>query len=147
VTVNGVCHTLWQDDPQTHLCGRQSGHRSWHQCACGAVLDIPLIDQKRARREPAVPAPVTERIFDDGEGLRYSSHAAKRRAEMNVRHHEVRNALDHPETSYPADKRALGGTCYQAGRIVVITSADGLIVTLLWHRAEGRDERGQAIRT
>jgi hypothetical protein len=107
---------------------------------------LPLIDRKQARRDGVVLAPAVNRVFDDGEGLRYSTHAAKRRAEMNVRHHEVRNALDHPEMSYPADNRAIGGTCYQAGRLVVITSGDGLIVTLLWHGAEGRDDNGQAVR-
>jgi hypothetical protein len=142
VTVNKVCHTTW-DDVVIHVCGRKAGHGDWHQCPCGAALSLPLIDLKRARRDGVVPAPNAVRIFDDGEGLRYSTHAAERRAQMNLRHHEVRNALDHPETTYPNEHRAIGGTCYQAGRVVVVTSGDGLIITLLWHKAEGRDEHGQ----
>jgi len=54
----------------------------------------------------------------------------------------VRAALDHPELTYPGDD---GATCHQTGRIVVVTKDDGLIITLLWHGAEGRDEHGQPL--
>jgi hypothetical protein len=37
MTVNGVCHTLW-DDVVVHVCGKRAGHDWAHVCACGAVL-------------------------------------------------------------------------------------------------------------
>jgi len=71
--------------------------------------------------------------------LRYTAHAAQRRAEMNVRHHEVRQAVWHPESTYPAGDGRVG---HQAGRIAAIVDA-GLVITLLWHGAEGRNGDGQ----
>ena len=39
MTVNGICHTLWEDEhSETHVCGRTDDHDSWHLCACGAML-------------------------------------------------------------------------------------------------------------
>ena len=134
-----VCHHVWED-VVLHVCGKRQHHDSWHQCACGAALDLPLLDRKRARRDGVVPTPQA-RTFDDGEGLRYTAHAAKRRAEMNVRHHEVRRAVHHPDATYPVRD---GRTGHQAGRIVAVVD-DGLVVTLLWHRAEGRDDQGQPV--
>lgn len=38
VTVNGVCHTMWEVDDVSHLCGRIDDHAGWHLCACGELL-------------------------------------------------------------------------------------------------------------
>lgn len=57
MTVNGVCHVLWED-PETHLCGRQADHGAWHQCPCGATLLMggsALTDEARHMR--SVPCP------------------------------------------------------------------------------------------
>jgi len=69
VTVNGICHTLWTDQvpasagdrqvaPETHLCGRQSDHNSWHLCPCGAMLltgRTGLTDEQRHHRSVDCP--------------------------------------------------------------------------------------------
>ena len=58
MTVNGVCHALWEDQGQTHLCGKPDEHNSWHQCACGALLfrgASSLTDEQRHMRSVDCP--------------------------------------------------------------------------------------------
>lgn len=39
MTVASVCHTIWEQDGRTHVCGRLADHpASWHLCACGTML-------------------------------------------------------------------------------------------------------------
>lgn len=60
MTVNGICHALWEDEG-THLCGKTANHSNWHLCACGAMLLMgasSLTDEVRHWR--SVDCPVCE---------------------------------------------------------------------------------------
>lgn len=67
--------------------------------------------------------------------FRLTDHAKARRKQMKVTEHEIERALTDPDMVYPGRS---GATCYQRGRIVVVTDAD-VVVTVLWHGREGRD--------
>lgn len=57
MTVNGVCHMLW-DDGDTHLCGKAKEHGIMHLCACGAALPMgssALTDEVRKLRSVDCP--------------------------------------------------------------------------------------------
>jgi hypothetical protein len=57
VTVNGICHMLWDDDG-IHLCGKTAEHGFMHLCACGASLLMgtsSLTDEVRQARKPDCP--------------------------------------------------------------------------------------------
>lgn len=58
MTVNGICHTMWEDVEVQHICGKAANHASWHGCPCGAVLMIntsSLTDEQRALRANDCP--------------------------------------------------------------------------------------------
>lgn len=58
MTVNGICHTLWEIEGNMHLCGKAAEHVSWHGCACGAVLHVntsTLTDEQRRMRSKDCP--------------------------------------------------------------------------------------------
>lgn len=60
MTTNGVCHTLWVVDDETHLCGRVDDHDGWHLCACGELLHTgrtSLSDEQRYWRSVDCPNP------------------------------------------------------------------------------------------
>ena len=72
--------------------------------------------------------------------LRISPHAKQRRKEMGVTEHRIELAMANPEMRYPSygDR-----TCFQREAIVVVVQdSTGEIVTILFHKAEGRDENG-----
>lgn len=71
--------------------------------------------------------------------LRLTDHAQQRREEMGIGTKEIKHALRNPDTVYPgAPGHPPGRLCYQRGRLVVIVSEEGQVVTLLWHRKENR---------
>lgn len=58
MTINGVCHTMWEDTDAIHLCGKPADHEWLHLCACGAVLlrgTSSLTDEQRQLREQDCP--------------------------------------------------------------------------------------------
>ena len=77
--------------------------------------------------------------------VKLSEHAVERMGQMGVTCEEVGMAFTEPETVYPGSRQYRDGrTCYQRGRIVAVVRAlDGLVITVLWHRAEGRDQGGR----
>jgi hypothetical protein len=59
MTVNGICHALWEEDEGTHLCGKPTDHGHWHLCVCGALLHTgraSLTDEQRHWRSVDCPA-------------------------------------------------------------------------------------------
>lgn len=70
--------------------------------------------------------------------LYWTSHARTRAREMEVSEEEVEQALDSPELSYPNALGHPAGTTYVRGRIAIPVATDGAILTVLWHRGEGR---------
>ncbi len=135
-----VCHELWIADGITHVCGKQSCHVHWHVCPCGAVVMT-----NSERRGTTAPEPIDNTAEIAAErALDLSTHAAMRRIEMGVSHRAIYDTLIEPALSYPADQRRVpGGVMFQRDDLVVVTNSDGLVVTLLWHGAEGRDDDGQ----
>ena len=70
-----------------------------------------------------------------------SRHAQRRRKQMRVTEHQIAAVLQDPETIYPGDCRRhpRGRMCYQRGELVVIVeNGSDEVVTILWHRKEGR---------
>lgn len=67
-------------------------------------------------------------------------HAEQRRLEMAVGTKEVKRAINQPECVYPGSPGHPGRRrCFQRGRLVVVMDEEtGEVVTLLWHRLEGR---------
>lgn len=58
MTVNGICHALWEEGDHTHVCGRLDNHDSWHLCACGTLLHTgrsSLSDEQRQLRSVDCP--------------------------------------------------------------------------------------------
>jgi len=69
-----------------------------------------------------------------------SEHAQQRAIEMGLSTKDLKRAVQHPDTRYPGSKRhANGATCYQRGNIVVVANDEThVIITVLFHRANGR---------
>lgn len=69
-------------------------------------------------------------------------HAHGRIREMGLTTDEVLRAVANPELSYPGPKKyPPGRTIHVRGDIaVVVADADHCILTVLWHRKEGRYE-------
>ena len=44
MTVGNICHTAWDAQGHTHVCGKEPNHSSWHLCACGELLMLGRID-------------------------------------------------------------------------------------------------------
>jgi hypothetical protein len=74
---------------------------------------------------------------------RLSRHAQRRRKLMRVTEAQILGALYSPDTIYPShDDR----TCYQRAELVIVVQNETQeVVTVLWHRAEGRDEEGHPL--
>lgn len=67
-----------------------------------------------------------------------SDHAKQRRKQMHVTEHQIEQAIADPDTTYPGPSgHPPGRTCYQRGPIVVVVD-EIRVVTVLWHRLEGR---------
>ena len=70
---------------------------------------------------------------------RLSKHAKQRRKQMGVTEDQIELVLRDPDTTYPGSyAHAPGRTCHQRDNLVVVTNAEGTVVTILWHGAEGR---------
>ena len=70
----------------------------------------------------------------------FTPHAKRRRKQMKVTEAEVELAISDPELTYPSERAGVPRRLFQRGRIVVVTDWDGTeVVTVLWHRKEGRD--------
>jgi len=69
-------------------------------------------------------------------------HAQQRRKQMRVTEHQIDEAVADPDLIYPGSKangHKAGRTCYQRGPIVVVMDDNkNEVVTVLWHRKEGR---------
>jgi hypothetical protein len=72
--------------------------------------------------------------------LAITEHAKRRRKQMGVTEAAIAQAVIDPELSYPSPPdHPPGRTLYQRGPIVVVVeNATNEIVTVLWHRKEGR---------
>jgi hypothetical protein len=71
--------------------------------------------------------------------LCFSRHAQQRRKEMKLTEHQVERAVADADTIYPSEIRSR--LLFQRGPIVVVTEGNAReVVTVLWHRKEGRDE-------
>lgn len=58
MTVNGVCHTPWEDQEGFHVCGKVANHEFIHLCACGAFLPSgvsALTEEQRLWRSHPCP--------------------------------------------------------------------------------------------
>lgn len=64
-----------------------------------------------------------------------TTHAKMRRKQMSVTEHQIDLVLSDPDTVYPAKG---GATNYQRGHLVVVLSSENAVITILWHRKEGR---------
>jgi len=64
-------------------------------------------------------------------------HAVMRRREMGVTEDEIEAVLAEPELVYPTWSQR---RCYQRGRLVVVANEEREVITLLWHRKEGRED-------
>ena len=74
-------------------------------------------------------------------GVRLTRHAQMRRKQMGITEHRIEAVLSDPETIYPGGSKVHphGRTCYQQGDLVVIIEdRTQEIVTILFHRKEGR---------
>lgn len=69
-----------------------------------------------------------------------SPHAKLRRKQMHVTEHQIEAAIADPDSVYPgAPQHRKARTCYQRGPIVVVVcDRTQQVVTVLWHRKEGR---------
>jgi hypothetical protein len=70
-----------------------------------------------------------------------SQHAKKRRKQMRVTEDRIESALADPELVYPCDRRKYNESrmLYQREDIVVVVDEDTAeVITVLWHRKEGR---------
>jgi hypothetical protein len=70
-----------------------------------------------------------------------SPHAKQRRKQMGVTEHQIDAAIADPDTVYPGSYpgHRAGRTCYQRGPIVVVVQDQtNQVITVLWHRKEGR---------
>ena len=69
-----------------------------------------------------------------------SKHADERRVQMGVTLAEIWDALRDPDMVMPGPKtHPPGRTNTVKGKLVVVTDdVTGVVITLLWHRAEGR---------
>lgn len=68
-----------------------------------------------------------------------SYHATLRIAEMGLTPGEVLRALAEPDFTYPSPKRYGDGRMVAVrDRLAVVFSTDGNVITVLWHRREGR---------
>lgn len=66
-------------------------------------------------------------------------HAQMRRKQMGVTETRIFQAIDDPDTTYPGgDAHPPGRVLYQRGDLVVVTEGTD-VLTILWHRREGRD--------
>lgn len=70
-----------------------------------------------------------------------SKHAQMRRKQMGVTEDRINTVLSDPETVYPGGLNHPGSrVCYQRDDLVVVVdSMHNEVVTVLYHRAEGRD--------
>jgi hypothetical protein len=70
--------------------------------------------------------------------VKLTDHAKLRRKQMGVTEHQIEAAIADPDTVYPGGRgHPKGRTCFQRGPIVVVTEGHR-VVTILWHRMEGR---------
>lgn len=81
------------------------------------------------------------------EGWRMTGHAERRVAEMDVRMAEVVAAIVAPELEYQgAEGHPVGRRVRVAGRLaVVVDPLARVVVSVLWHRAEGRGVNGAPV--
>ena len=76
----------------------------------------------------------------ESNNLKVSYHAAIRMREMGLDSGEVTRAVACPEVEYPGKPSSDGRPTRIAvrGRLAVVRSLDGGVVTVLWHRADAR---------
>lgn len=74
-------------------------------------------------------------------GWKLTEHAKRRRKLMRVTEHQLEAVLESPDITYPAEDGVR--TFFQRGHLVVLVEQESYtIVTVLYHRATGRDEDG-----
>lgn len=69
-----------------------------------------------------------------------SRHAQQRRKQMGITEDRIDATIAEPDAMYPGStSHPSGRTCYQRGDLVVVVQdSTGEVVTILWHRREGR---------
>ncbi len=70
--------------------------------------------------------------------LYLTTHARLRSDEMGIELDEIQDALVRPELTYPNALGHPAGTTHVRDRIAVPVTADGAVLTVLWHGREGR---------
>lgn len=58
MSLHGKCHTWWDVEGTSHLCGKDADHQHMHICVCGEVLLMgtsSLSDEQRWYRQPDCP--------------------------------------------------------------------------------------------
>jgi hypothetical protein len=71
----------------------------------------------------------------------FCSHALRRMAEMGLDDDKVLDTIRSPHLTYPGSRNHpadVPRTVYVRDNLAVVTSDDGAIITVLWHREEGR---------
>ena len=99
-----------------------------------AITRMTAMIQRSVLMDDTVPRP-------ERPPLTISRHAQQRRKQMGVTEHQIALTVYECEMSYPGSiKYPPGRTCYQRGALVVVMdNADNEVITVLWHRKEGRD--------
>lgn len=79
-------------------------------------------------------------LNDEVNNITVSFHAVNRMRQMGLRWGEVATAIAEPELEYPGKPSRDGRPTRIAvrGHLAVVRSLDGVIVTVLWHRADAR---------
>ena len=81
---------------------------------------------------------------DFRDDLEFSRHARHRLDEMGLCEEEVLEVVRFPEIVLPNDPGHPEGSKYIADALCVAVAPDGVIMTVLWNGADGRDAQGQA---
>lgn len=71
----------------------------------------------------------------------WSKHAKARRRLMGLTEHQVEAVIARPDMTYPMRPN---GRFYVGNGLAIPVDRDGVIVTILWDGANGRDENGRA---
>jgi hypothetical protein len=78
-------------------------------------------------------------LNSENNNIAVSFHAAMRMHEMNLDTAEISRAIEDPEVEYPGKpNRGRATRVAVRGRLAVVHSLDGVVITVLWHRAEAR---------
>jgi hypothetical protein len=115
---------------------RTSGQQTIHSPSGGA--DPTFNQKKRVLGQLGKDCNFME--TSDNSNVTVSYHATVRMRQMGLGPAEVTRAVAGPDVEYPGKSSSDGRPTRIAvrGRLAVVRSLDGVVVTVLWHRADAR---------